>query len=159
MKNLMKLSVKKKYGIYLLGASREILEKVLEWCRVELPSLRVSGYHDGYFTEEEENQIVEDIKTSKADILFVAISSPKKELFLDRNLSSMEVPFVMGVGGSFDVIAGKAKRAPIWMQRIGLEWFYRFMQEPGRMWKRYLFSNIKYMGILIKARFSGKYEL
>jgi N-acetylglucosaminyldiphosphoundecaprenol N-acetyl-beta-D-mannosaminyltransferase len=68
----------------------------------------------------------------------------------------MHVPFTMGVGGSFDVVAGKTKRAPTWMQRAGLEWFYRFLSEPRRMWKRYLTSNAVFLGLLIKATIIGK---
>ena len=90
-------------------------------------------------------------------MLFVAMSSPMKEIFLDRykkELSSLN--FIMGVGGSFDVLAGKTKRAPEWMQRLGLEWFYRFLQEPRRMWKRYLVGNIKFIYLVIKEKISKK---
>ena len=81
----------------------------------------------------------------------MAMSSPKKEYFLETYSQKMNVPFIMGVGGSFDVVAGKNKRAPLWMQKAGLEWFYRFLCEPGRMWKRYFVTNSIYAGMLIKA--------
>jgi N-acetylglucosaminyldiphosphoundecaprenol N-acetyl-beta-D-mannosaminyltransferase len=79
------------------------------------------------------------------------MSSPKKELFLNQYSPLMEVPFVMGVGGSFDVVAGHVKRAPLWMQEMGLEWFYRLLSEPGRMWKRYLVTNAVFLGMILKA--------
>ena len=87
---------------------------------------------------------------AKADLLFVAISSPKKEEFLGRYQSEMKVPFAMGVGGSFDVAVGRVRRAPLWMQSAGLEWFYRFLQEPRRMFKRYFIEDMAFFALLIK---------
>lgn len=112
----------------------------------------IAGYRNGYFEKNEEKQIAEDIADSGADILFVAMSSPQKEIFVNKYKKLMNVPFVMGVGGSFDVVAGKTKRAPLWMQKAGLEWFYRFIQEPRRMWKRYLVGNSKFIWMVIKER-------
>ena len=90
-------------------------------------------------------------------MLFVAIISPKKEIFLNRYKTQLQnVNFIMGVGGSFDVIARKVKRAPIWMQNLGLEWFYRFLQEPKRMWKRYLIGNTKFSILVLKEFFRKK---
>jgi len=80
----------------------------------------------------------------------VAMGSPQKEIFLSRYRSQMDVPFVMGVGGSFDVVAGKTRRAPRWMQRWGLEWLFRFFQEPKRMWKRYLIGNTTFISLVIR---------
>ena len=89
--------------------------------------------------------------------MFVAITSPKKEIFLNKHKDQLKnVNFIMGVGGSFDVLSGKIKRAPIFMQRIGLEWFYRFLQEPRRLWKRYLLGNIKFIWLVIKEYFNSK---
>ncbi len=101
---------------------------------------------DGYYSEEEEPEIAEMVRKSNADILFVGFSSPKKEMFLNRWMSFMHVPFCMGVGGSFDIIAGRTKRAPVWMQKRGLEWCYRIYQEPRRMWKRYAKTNPVFVG-------------
>ncbi|MDG5800530.1 WecB/TagA/CpsF family glycosyltransferase [Marinilabiliaceae bacterium ANBcel2] len=94
-----------------------------------------------------------DISKSGAHMLFVAMSSPKKEIFVNKYKNLMAVPFVMWVGGSFDVVAGVTRRAPYWMQKIGLEWFYRFIQEPHRMWRRYLVGNSKFIWIVLKSRF------
>ena len=153
MEELIKLSVEKEYGIYFFGAKEEVVKKVIEHYKEIYPSLKVSGYRNGYFKDEDIPQITDDMRKSKADILLVAFSSPKKEYWLSENISKINIPFCMGVGGSFDVVAGKTKRAPIWMQRIGLEWFYRFIQEPKRMWKRYLIGNTKFIQLVLKERF------
>ena len=151
MLNLVKLASEKEYKVYLLGAREEILKKVVAVFKEEYPNLNIVGYKDGYFLQLEEKRIVSDIKASEADILFVAMSSPQKELFLSKHQYAMGVPFVMGVGGSFDVVAGHVKRAPLWMQKIGLEWFFRFLCEPRRMWKRYLVTNTIFLFMLLKA--------
>jgi N-acetylglucosaminyldiphosphoundecaprenol N-acetyl-beta-D-mannosaminyltransferase len=110
----------------------------------------IAGYRNGYFTKEDEQDIAIEIANSGANILFVAISSPTKENFLYENKELLnKVNFIMGVGGSFDVVSGQIKRAPLWMQKIGLEWFYRLAQEPRRMWKRYLIGNIKFITLVI----------
>ena len=115
----------------------------------------IAGYRNGYYTNEDESAIVNQIKESGTQLLFVAITSPKKEIFLNKyKLELRKVFFTMGVGGTFDVIAGITKRAPRWMQDIGLEWFYRFSQEPKRMWKRYLIGNSKFIVMVLKEKFS-----
>ena len=114
----------------------------------------VAGYRNGYFKKSEEQKIAMQISESKANILFVAISSPTKENFLYENkLLLQNVNFIMGVGGSFDVVAGKVKRAPYWMQKIGMEWFFRLAQEPRRMWKRYFIGNTKFIILVFKEKF------
>ena len=115
------------------------------------PNLKIAGYHHGYFWNDEE-KIVQKIKNSRSQLLFVAITSPKKENFINKWKKDLNVNFVMGVGGTFDIVAGKIKRAPVWMQNNGLEWVYRIIQEPKRMWKRYLVTNTKYLLILIKEK-------
>ena len=118
----------------------------------------IAGYRNGYFNSDEEKDIVEEITNSGANILFVAITSPKKEIFLNRYKEDLKcINFIMGVGGSFDVIAGKVKRAPILAQKLGLEWLYRLFQEPRRMWKRYLVGNLKFIYIIIRKKFFFKF--
>ena len=141
------------YKPFFLGAKEEIVKKVVDIYREMLPDLKIAGYRNGYWKPEEENGIVKSIKEQNADILFVAFGSPKKEIFLNKHLKTLDIPFVMGVGGSFDVVAGFTNRAPVWMQKVGLEWFYRFLQEPGRMWKRYLVTNSKFIFIVFKEYF------
>jgi N-acetylglucosaminyldiphosphoundecaprenol N-acetyl-beta-D-mannosaminyltransferase len=154
MERLVAMAADKNYKIYFLGATGEIVGKVVETYSEKFGSHIIAGFRDGYFSENEEAKVALEIASTGPNILFVAISSPKKELFLARNkhlLSS--VNFIMGVGGSFDVISGKVKRAPIWMQRMGLEWFYRFIQEPKRMWRRYLLGNATFIGMVLHEKF------
>lgn len=155
MECLVDLAARRQYGVYLLGARDEVLQAMLEQYRERFPGLRVVGSRNGYWSDAEENSVVCAIRKAHPDILFVGISSPRKELFMDRNLTQMQVPFAMGVGGSFDVAAGVTQRAPLWMQRAGLEWFWRVLQEPRRMWKRYLLDGIQFGFIVIRAMLSG----
>jgi len=147
---LLELCSEKGYRPYFLGAKKEVLDKMVEKIRIKYPDLKIAGYRDGYFTKEDESSVADEVKKSGADMLFLGITSPKKELFLDKFTEHMNVPFSMGVGGSFDIVSGKTKRAPLWMQNWGLEWFYRFLQEPGRMWKRYLVTNTLFIVIVLK---------
>lgn len=142
---LVKLSAEKGYKVYLFGAKEEVVVKVKKTFEKKYPTLNVVGYRNGYFTEDDEPQIVADMASSGADIMFVAFSSPKKEYWINKYINDLGIPFVMGVGGSFDVVAGVTDRAPKWMQKHGLEWFYRFIQEPRRMWRRYIIGNAKFV--------------
>jgi len=154
MAHLVEMAHKKNYKIYLLGAKEEVVSKLAAIYSNQYSPEMLAGYRNGYFSEEEETEVVNEIVKSGAHMLFVAITSPKKENFLYRNKTQLSsVNFIMGVGGSFDVFAGKTKRAPLWMQKIGMEWFYRFLQEPKRMWKRYLIGNTKFLLLVLKEKF------
>jgi len=150
---LLGLAADRGYGVYFLGATSEILEEAVARARREHPALRICGWHDGYWDADDE--LVNHVRASQPDILFVALPSPRKEYWLAEHLERLDVPFSMGVGGSFDVYAGRAKRAPLWMQRAGLEWSYRFWQEPLRLWKRYLLGNLKFVHLLVKCSLLG----
>lgn len=149
---LVRISSEKGYKPYFFGATEEVVSTVVNKFKNMYPSLEIAGYRNGYFTEDESKKIAEDIRDSNADVLFVAFSSPKKEYWISENMDIMQVPFAMGVGGSFDVIAGKTTRAPKWMQKVGLEWFYRFIQEPRRMFKRYIIGNLKFLKLIISNK-------
>ena len=151
MIELLSVAEQRAYRVFFLGATEEVVDKVIEICRSRYTGLKISGWHCGYFDENEEREIVQTIHASNTDILFLAMSTPKKEYWLAKYKDSLNVPFCMGVGGSFDVVAGKVKRAPVWMQRCGLEWLYRFLQEPRRMWRRYLVTNSAFIWLVIKA--------
>lgn len=154
MIKLVELAHKKNYKIFFFGAKEEIVEAVVKKYSTQYSPNIIAGYRNGYFKKEEEQDIAKQISDSGANILFVAISSPTKENFLYENKEHLRgVNFIMGVGGSFDVVSGKVKRAPLWMQNSGLEWFYRFVQEPKRMWKRYLIGNTKFIALVFKERF------
>ena len=155
MEELVKLAYKNQYKIFFLGAEEGVVKTVIDRYSNEYSPKIIAGYRNGYFKKEEEQEIAREIANSDANMLFVAISSPTKENFLYDNKALLKnVNFIMGVGGSFDVVAGKVKRAPIWMQKYGLEWFYRFAQEPRRMWKRYLIGNSKFIYLVIKEKFT-----
>lgn len=149
---LVALAAEKNYKIYLFGAKEEVVSAVKEIFEQKYPALQIVGYRNGYFTEADEQDMVADMAASGADMMFVAFSSPKKEYWVHKYLNQLNIPFVMGVGGSFDIVAGKTKRAPVWMQKIGMEWFYRFIQEPRRMWKRYVIGNIKFVLLTYKYK-------
>ncbi len=153
MQNLVKLAYERKYKIFFLGAKEEVVSAVVEKYTGMYTSEIIAGYRNGYFKKEDEESIARQIYNSKAHILFVAISSPTKEIFLNNYKHIINTPFVMGVGGSFDVVAGKVNRAPLWMQRYGLEWFFRFLQEPKRMWKRYLYTNTMFIYFVLKEKY------
>lgn len=159
MNHLFKVSEVHGYKIYLFGATQEVIETVVEIIHTNYPDIEIAGYRNGYFSSEDNAQIVSDIEKSGADLLFVGFSSPMKEYWLAENLKRLNVPFCMGVGGSFDVLSGKTIRAPLWMQKTGLEWFYRLSQEPGRMWKRYLVGNALFMYYVFKEKFGLTKEL
>jgi N-acetylglucosaminyldiphosphoundecaprenol N-acetyl-beta-D-mannosaminyltransferase len=153
MQNLVDLSFEKNYKAYFLGAEEEVVSRTVAHYTEKFNADIIAGYRNGYFKAEEEEEVIKDIVASEANILFVAITSPKKENFLYKYKNELaSVNLIMGVGGSFDVIAGKTKRAPLWMQDIGLEWFYRFLQEPKRMWKRYLVGNTKFIFLVLKEK-------
>ncbi len=149
---LLALSSRRGYPVFFLGAKQEIVEKAVDVLQKKYNQLIIAGFHHGYFWDDE-STVVNKIHESGARLLFVAITSPKKENFINQWKDQLGVDFVMGVGGTFDVVAGKVKRAPKWMQNAGLEWFYRVIQEPGRMWKRYLLTNSKFAWLLLKEKF------
>jgi len=139
------------YRVYCLGATAEVLARATAQISSSFPGIAIVGQHHGYFTRDEEKAIADDIAQSHADILLVAMTSPRKERFLARWSRTLDVPICHGVGGSFDVLAGIVKRAPITWQRLGLEWLYRVKQEPRRLWKRYLVTNAAFTMMVCSA--------
>jgi len=122
-------------SVFLLGATQAVIEQAVDNLRGSYPRLRIAGFHHGYFWQDEA-AMVAAIRESGADMLFVGIGSPLKERFIDRWRTELGVKFAMGVGGTFDVVSGKVRRAPVWMQQAGLEWLFRVLQEPRRLWRR-----------------------
>lgn len=150
MEQLLAHAANRGYSVYLLGARDEIVEACVHKATSLYPSLRIAGYRNGYFSEAEENDVVAAIRSAKPDILFLGFGTPAKEYFMHRRYRELGVPFVMGVGGTFDVFAGLVRRAPQWMQRCGLEWAFRLVQEPRRMWKRYLVGNTRFAALVAR---------
>jgi N-acetylglucosaminyldiphosphoundecaprenol N-acetyl-beta-D-mannosaminyltransferase len=156
MMRLLELADRRKYRVYCLGATEAVIGRVAEIITRDYPDLQLVGTHHGYFSGEQEQQIVDEIAAAGPDILFVAMTSPKKEQFMARWSHQLHVPICHGVGGSFDVMAGKVQRAPLRWQKLGLEWLYRVLQEPRRMWKRYLVTNILFAGMLLRETFTRR---
>jgi N-acetylglucosaminyldiphosphoundecaprenol N-acetyl-beta-D-mannosaminyltransferase len=151
MDALLGLAERRGYRAYFLGARSEVLARAVERLRVRFPRLEVAGARDGYFADDEIHEVCAAIKSSRPDILFVAMSSPRKEYFLGDHGPTLGAPFVMGVGGSIDVIAGITRRAPVAWQRLGLEWLFRLLQEPRRMFRRYAVTNARFIGLVGRA--------
>jgi N-acetylglucosaminyldiphosphoundecaprenol N-acetyl-beta-D-mannosaminyltransferase len=143
-------------SVYFLGAREESVRGIVEQFGREYPALRIAGYHNGYFEESEWQSVCEKIRLSGADLLFVAMGSPRQELWIASNVELAGVSFALGVGGSFDHLSGFARRAPRWMQRCGLEWLHRLALEPRRLWRRYLIGNSAFIGLVIRELFRGQ---
>lgn len=148
---LLELAERRGEPVFLLGSRPDVLGRSISNLRNIYPKLNIVGSHHGYFWDDEES-IVKSIRSSGASMLFVAITSPKKEQFIHQWRNQLGVKFAMGVGGTFDIIAGLTKRAPLWMQRFGMEWVYRLIQEPRRMWKRYLGTNFRFLWLILKEK-------
>ena len=154
MEELVKYSFEKGYKCYFFGAEEDVLSNLITLYKQKYSDNVIAGYRNGYFKKSDEKRIAKDISQSNANILFVAITSPKKEIFLNTYKKELKnINFIMGVGGSFDVIAGKVNRAPKWMQDFGFEWLYRVIQEPRRMFMRYLVGNTKFIYLVLKEFF------
>jgi N-acetylglucosaminyldiphosphoundecaprenol N-acetyl-beta-D-mannosaminyltransferase len=151
MLELMHLAERRGYRVYFLGATTEVLEQAIARLRERHPELQIAGYRDGYFSITEEAAVAAQIRDAQPDMLFVAMPTPRKEYFLGRWGPVLDVPFSMGVGGAIDVIAGVTRRAPVRMQRLGLEWAYRLAQEPRRLFRRYLVTNAEFVGITLRG--------
>jgi N-acetylglucosaminyldiphosphoundecaprenol N-acetyl-beta-D-mannosaminyltransferase len=153
MNELFGLAERSGYGVYLLGATEETLGRATERLLARHPDLRIAGSHHGYFADEDSPAICAQIKASRPDLLFVAMSSPRKEYWLKQYGRGLGIPVIMGVGGALDVTAGDVRRAPRAVQALGLEWAYRLAQEPRRLWRRYLVTNTRFIALVARQRF------
>lgn len=156
MEELLSLANEKQYRIYLLGARQEVVEKTKEVIQGRYSSMKIAGIRNGYFSEKDWPKVQEDLARKKPQIVFVGITSPLKEYLVEYLLNSGLNYVFMGVGGSFDVISGQIPRAPKWIQNIGMEWLFRVLQEPGRLWKRYFFGNIRFIFSVYRERFKKR---
>jgi N-acetylglucosaminyldiphosphoundecaprenol N-acetyl-beta-D-mannosaminyltransferase len=148
---LLALAVERDYSVFFLGAREEVVSGMVSRLTQAHPGLRVAGWRNGYWDLAEVDTVVDAVVAAKPDILFVGITSPFKDQWLADNALALGVPFSIGVGGCFDLFAGHVRRAPVWMQRAGLEWFHRFLQEPRRLWRRYLFGNASFALLVGRA--------
>lgn len=137
-------------SIYLLGGKPGVAEDLRTWMEQRYPRTRVAGVRHGYFTAQEEPQVVADIAASGADVLLVAFGAPKQDLWVAEHLAATGVRLAMGVGGLFDYYSGRIPRAPVWIREIGMEWAFRLIQEPTRLWRRYLCGNVVFLARLAR---------
>jgi N-acetylglucosaminyldiphosphoundecaprenol N-acetyl-beta-D-mannosaminyltransferase len=149
MEALFPVAEAKGYRIYVLGARQDVLERAISNLERRFPKLEIAGYRNGYFGSEDDAEVVEAIRSARSDLLFAAMSSPKKEYWLAEHKHELGVPFVMGVGGAIDAVAGLTRRAPMWVRKIGMEWFFRMIQEPRRLARRFVIGNAKFLWILL----------
>lgn len=155
MLELVKLCCEKNYSIYLLGAKQSVVEQTRDVLMDKYSNLNIKGIHNGYFKEEQWDNISKELKKLKPDIVFVGITSPTKEYLIEYLQNNGNKSVFMGVGGSFDVISGNIPRAPKWMQKCNLEWLFRVIQEPKRLFKRYFVGNLKFIKLVIKEKKKG----
>ena len=143
-------------SVYVLGGDKEAIEEAFGKLGRDGRELRVAGIDPAFVKlDEEQPEIVERINAAKPDVLFVALGNPKQELWMGRNKEKLDVGAMIGIGGTFNFLAGRVKRAPKWMQKSGLEWIYRIIQEPGRLWKRYAYGLVKFGWLSLRAMAGG----
>lgn len=159
MEGLLARAAEKGYRVYILGAKDEVLERAVERMQNNFPRLLICGHQNGYYDQADEPAVAAEIAAARPDILFVAMSSPRKEYFLARHGQALDVPFLMGVGGSIDVYAGLVKRAPVLLQHVGLEWLFRLAQEPRRLAKRYVKTNTQFLLMLVRELLRVRFRL
>jgi N-acetylglucosaminyldiphosphoundecaprenol N-acetyl-beta-D-mannosaminyltransferase len=151
---LAALSHQKGYRIYFLGAGEGVAQQAINRLKISYPDLQVAGCYAGSPALEENEAILERIVAARPDMLLVAYGAPKQDKWIARNLDRLPVPVCIGVGGSFDFIAGTARRAPLWMQRRGLEWFHRLVMQPWR-WRRIWNAVPRFGWLVFWSRWSG----
>ena len=150
MERLLKLAEREGYGVYVLGARADVLERAVGMFRLRYPRLEIVGYRDGYFHDDESPSICDAIRLAVPQILFVAMSSPRKEYWLAEHAGELGTPLLVGVGGAIDIFAGVRSRAPGWLQAAGLEWSYRLLQEPRRLIRRYAVTNTVFVWLVLR---------
>ena len=156
MWELCALAEREGHRVYLLGAKAEVVKRTAEVLAERYPGMAIAGYRDGYFNDEGFDSVVAEVEEARPDIVFVGITSPKKERLIERFRELGARGAFVGVGGSFDVVSGNIPRAPMWMQRANLEWLFRMMQEPKRLVKRYVVGNTRFYLLLRKEAKRGK---
>ena len=148
MLRMWEVAAQQGYRVFLLGSKPAVVEKAAAVARSS--GVDIVGVRSGYWRAEEENDVVAEVAAASPDLLFVGLPTPRKEEFLHSHLDDLKASLAVGVGGSFDVVAGEVRRAPRWMQRWGLEWLHRMFQEPRRMFRRYFMGNFLFVGLLAR---------
>jgi N-acetylglucosaminyldiphosphoundecaprenol N-acetyl-beta-D-mannosaminyltransferase len=149
MQELIALAERRGYRVFVLGARADVLAEALRRIRARHPRLAIAGARDGYFSDDDSAAVAGEIAAHRPDMVFIALPSPRKEYWLSHHGRRLGAPFVMGVGGAVDVLAGRVRRAPTVLQRLGLEWLFRLLQEPRRLLSRYLATNTRFVLLLL----------
>jgi N-acetylglucosaminyldiphosphoundecaprenol N-acetyl-beta-D-mannosaminyltransferase len=147
MTRLLELASRERLRVFFLGAQPSVVQSLVDRCARDYPGVVVAGFRDGYFKPESGPEVIAQVRDARPDMLFVGMPSPFKEVWCEVNRHALGVPLIMGVGGSFDVLAGRIRRAPRWLQALGMEWSWRLMMEPRKMWKRYLVTNAVFIAM------------
>lgn len=155
---LCALAAKEGFGVYFLGARREVIETAAGRLKARHPGLVICGTADGYFDASEAPERARAVRESGAKLLFVGMGVPRQEEFLESQWDEIGIPLVIPVGGSFEALAGTVRRAPVFLQRAGMEWAFRLAQEPRRLWKRYLVTNTQFIFHLLRSATSSESE-
>jgi N-acetylglucosaminyldiphosphoundecaprenol N-acetyl-beta-D-mannosaminyltransferase len=156
MQELLALAERRSYRVSILGARADVLARATQRIRERHPRLAIAGTHDGYFSDADAEAVAVDIAAHRPHIVFVAMPSPRKEYLVGRYGRRLGAPFVMGVGGSVDILAGHVRRAPPALQRLGLEWLFRLAQEPRRLLGRYARTNAKFAALVLAELVRGR---
>jgi exopolysaccharide biosynthesis WecB/TagA/CpsF family protein len=151
MFRLLDLAERERLGVFVLGAMPDVLNQAIQNLQTSYPELRIVGSRDGYFDDDESDQICDAINAADPAIVLIAMSSPRKEYWAHTHRRRLNAPLLIGVGGAIDIVAGVTSRAPRWMQRAGLEWAFRLLQEPRRLGRRYVVTNLRFMGLVSAA--------
>jgi len=139
---------------FFLGSSNDTLQLILKKAAIEYPNVKVFSYSPPYkpvFSDEDNKAMIDEVNAVQPDVLFIGMTAPKQEKWAHSHFDELQVGHVCCIGAVFDFYAGKINRAPNWMIKIGMEWFYRLVKEPKRMWRRYLIGNMKFAGYLVLA--------
>ena len=150
--DILKMADREKMSIFLFGASENVLSLCRHKIEMRYPGITLAGSRNGYYRPDEEKEIFDVINKANPDILLLGMSSPKKELFFESYRRDLKVRYILGVGGYFDIVSGHIRRAPRWMQNTGLEWLFRLLQEPRRLWKRYLIGIFQFIALVSKEK-------
>ncbi|NLM66904.1 MAG: WecB/TagA/CpsF family glycosyltransferase [Enterococcus sp.] len=155
---ILEMAERERMSLFLFGAKEEILCLCKESIQKKYPNIRIAGIRNGYYNIEDEKNIFNQINEANPVILFLGMSSPKKELFFESYKNQLKAKYILGVGGYFDILAGRIRRAPRWMQDTGLEWIFRLLQEPKRLWKRYLIGIFQFLWLVTNEKLNRTFN-
>lgn len=149
---IARLAARHGWSLFLLGARPGVADRAAERLKAAIPGLEIAGTSDGFFARSDDRRVAEQVQESGADVVMVAMGNPSQEEWLAANLVTTGARLGVGVGAFFDFTAGEVPRSPRWMNRLGIEWIYRLIQEPRRMWRRYILGNPAFLIRIVAER-------